>query len=416
MMGDFMELKILTRGALVPQLLLPGPDVDARRWATVACDQYTSQPEYWQTVLDEVGSAPSTLRMMLPEAWLGTEREAAWSSAIPKAMLEAQKSLLPVNAPIYLERSWGKTVRRGLMLALDLEEYDYTPGARSLIRPTEKTVPERLPPRIKIRAEASLEMPHAMMLMDDREDRVMECLDAVKSSAPCYDTELMARGGHLTGWAVPQTLWDALASALDGLKSGPDPLLFAVGDGNHSLAAAKAYWGELKKSLSVRAQQSHPARFFLAEIVNLYDEGLNFEPIHRLITPTDPENLWQRLQALAGDGPEVTVLMQGQERSLCLAAERNSLPLAFLQPALDALLLPEEKQDFIHGDNALRTLSQAPNALGIWIPPLDKAALFPTVKAAGVLPRKSFSMGEAHQKRYYFECRRIKENEWESRL
>ena len=282
--------------------------------------------------------------------------------------------------------------RRGLMVALELEEYSYTPGDKALSRATEQTVPERLPPRVAIRRGAALEMPHVMVLIDDREDRLMRAMEeSTHGQAPLYDFELMQGGGHLTGYAVQQTAqWQEIAEILEGLKEkSGDGFLFAVGDGNHSLAAAKAYWEEKKQTLPLSQQQDDPARFALVEVVNLYDPAMPFLPIHRLLYHVDPEEVQRQVGFDAGNPPSL------QE----------------LQPRLDRWLddHPQAELEYIHGEKECRALAgEAPDRLAILYDTFDRGSVFPTVQKNGVFVRKSFSLGEACEKRYYLECRRIR--------
>ena len=276
-------------------------------WRVVACDQFTSQPDYWEEAEKLAGENPSALRMILPEAWLGTPREKDAEARIEENMSEYISDGLFQTYPqcfVYLERTQSDgRVRRGLMAALDLEQYDFTPGNRAPVRATEGTVEERLPPRIRIRASAPLEMPHVMVLMDDRADRVIGPLEnAGYRMKKLYDFDLMLKGGHVTGWLVTGPLLETALSALDSLsdeellreKYGSaaenGPLVFAVGDGNHSLAAAKRYWEQLREELSEQERETHPARFSLVELVNIHETALDFEPIHRVIFDTDTGN------------------------------------------------------------------------------------------------------------------------------
>lgn len=385
-------------GVQVPDILLPAPDVSPETFAVVACDQHSAEPAYWEQTRRLVGQVPSALHLMLPEAWLtrGPEggeppkKETMWANM--DRYLQ-QGVLQPVGEGfIYLRRRTVSGVRRGLMVALDLEEYSYTPGDKALIRATEQTVPERLPPRVAIRRGAALEMPHVMVLIDDREDRLMRAMEeSTHGQAPLYDFELMQGGGHLTGYAVQQTAqWQEIAEILEGLKEkSGDGFLFAVGDGNHSLAAAKAYWEEKKQTLPLSQQQDDPARFALVEVVNLYDPAMPFLPIHRLLYHVDPEEVQRQVGFDAGNPPSL------QE----------------LQPRLDRWLddHPQAELEYIHGEKECRALAgEAPDRLAILYDTFDRGSVFPTVQKNGVFVRKSFSLGEACEKRYYLECRRIR--------
>ena len=565
-------------------IYLPARGVDLRRWAVVACDQYTSQPDYWQRVEAYVGEAPSTLHLVQPEIDLAHAE--ARIPAIHRAMREYLSNGTLVRAVhdgfTLTERTTASGVRLGLVAAVDLEAYDFTPGSGAMIRATEGTIRERIPPRMRIREGAPLECPHVMLLLDDPDFTVIEPLYArLRETAPLCDFELMENGGHLRVWGVQND--DALApvsNALSALWEKADGLLYAVGDGNHSLATAKACWDALKTTLSPEARQTHPARYALAEIVNLHSPALTFEPIHRVLFGTDVHDLLQSYQQFlsahgmsltpaaspssvpsgkqppaaaqpspatcersviavssfsticekqspagtqsssticekqspAGTQPSSTICekqssadalpspatherqmpadvqpspvpsgkqppaaaqpspatCEKQSPASTLSAVVNEphpasvavpsraseldssavtrpgviseardakptngnhltfisadacidvrvenpsspLPVAVLQPFLDDYLRthPAARIDYVHGASAVRALCQSPHTTGILLPAIDKAALFPAVRQGGVLPRKTFSMGEADEKRYYMECRKI---------
>lgn len=417
--------RLAALGVAVPQLELPAPDVDPDRWGVVACDQYTAQPEYWDKAYRQVGSAPSTLAMILPEAFLGSERAERLEREGPLTMQRyLDEGLLVRQEPgmVLVERDLGGRIRTGLMLALDLERYDYSAHSQSLIRATERTIVERIPPRMKIRRQAPLELPHIMVLIDDRRDAVLQAArKGVDRSHPLYSANLMLGGGHVSGYGVRESALEPIASALEALAAGQEhPMLFAMGDGNHSLATAKACWEELKQTLNNEERESHPARYALVEVVNLHDPALTFEPIHRVLFDTDGEAFLRRLEdalnragcparrGASGKGCPIGLVRAEGEDTLWMELAPRQLPVALLQPALDEAMGPGETLDFIHGEEAVRALCAKPGRLGLILPPFDKGALFPTVQAQGPLPRKSFSMGEAHEKRYYFECRRIR--------
>ena len=400
------------RPILAPaNILLPRVE-DMTAWSVIACDQFTSQRDYWERVEDRVGDSPSSLRLVLPEAWLGTPRakgaEARIADTMERYIRNGVFEELP-DAMIYLERTQpdGK-IRRGLLGALDLEAYDYTPGTRAPVRATEGTVAERLPPRVAIRRGASLEMPHAIMLIDDREDRVLGALERVKEELlRLYDFDLMLGGGHLSGWLVGGTALEATLSALKLLgteeeqekKYGPaarnGPLVFAVGDGNHSLAAAKRYWEELKPTLTEQEREYHPARYSLVEVENIHEPALCFEPIHRLISGSDT-------LSFAGEVDAHRVEWESPDRTL---GERVAAAEAFCR---DYIRRFGGELDYIHGDDTARSLGEDPDCGAVLLPPVEKTGLFLSVLTGGALPRKSFSMGHAQDKRYYLECRRIR--------
>ena len=379
-------------GVSIPNILLPAPGVDLNKFAVVACDQHVSDPAYWEAVEAYVGDAPSALRLMLPEAYLEKPDRAARVEAINAAMKSyLEKGLLREVGEgfVYLHRTISTGVRHGLMMALDLEQYDYTPGAKSLIRATEQTIPERLPPRVEIRKGAVLELPHIMVLVDDPENLLLGTLEqALPQLTQCYDFDLMQQSGHLTGWLVQQEeLLARLADILGTLCRKGDGLLFAMGDGNHSLATAKACWEQLKPTLSGSERECHPARYALCEIVNLHDEAMVFEPIHRVLFSVDEKAL---------------------ERETGITAQ-SMPPLQQLQPLLDEYLKahPETKIDYAHGSKAALELGAREGNLALLMPPFDKSSLYDIVRRDGVLVRKSFSLGEAPDKRFYLEARKI---------
>ena len=397
------------------EILLPRAGTDLTKWAVVACDQFTAQPEYWEKADALVGEAPSALRLILPEAWLA-EGEAR-TPEIHKAMGEYLESgiLAPAvkDGFVLIERTTPAGVRPGLVAALDLDAYDFTPGSKSLIRATEGTVLERVPPRARIRAGAPVELPHVMMLIDDPADTVIGPLAARRDSLRAlYDFELMQRGGHLRGWAVEGKDTEGVFSAIDALNEKADGLLFAVGDGNHSLAAAKQCWLDVRARLSPEERENHPARFAMVELVNLSCPALQFEPIHRVLFHVDPEALMVEYRAYLdaeganeGEGGDLVAFDLTHEWRM----KSTQHPLRRLQAFLDGWLErhPEAEIDYIHGAEALRALVNRPDAMGFMPRAFEKAELFDYIRRWGVLPRKTFSMGEANEKRYYLEARRI---------
>ncbi len=380
-------------GVSLPNILLPAKSVDLHRFSVIACDQFSAQPDYWQTVEALVGDACSTLRITLPEAYLSQNNDAdiARINAAMQAYI-GQRLLTDIGETfVYLRRRTSTGIRQGLVVALDLEQYDYAAHAKSMIRATEGTIVERLPPRIKIRSGAPLETPHIMVLIDDRENRLMQLLAEQAEELEClYDFTLMQGGGHSTGYRVddPALLLE-IADILKALKTqGGDDFLFAMGDGNHSFAAAKACWEALKPTLSPEAQKTHPARWALAELVSLYDPALHFEPIHRLLYNVDPDAVQRALGFDGSNPPDAQVL----------------------QPKLDEWLKahPEVELEYIHGEAQCRALADRPDRLAIIFPAFERDTLFEVVRQKGAFVRKSFSMGEARDKRYYLECRQIK--------
>nr|MDD6335580.1 DUF1015 domain-containing protein [bacterium] len=406
-------------------ILLPAKGVDLAKWAVVACDQYTSQPGYWQQVEQIVGNVPSTLHLMLPEVYLGAPDEKARQQAVLDNMAEyRQKGVFApgMEGMVLVRRQVSAGVRTGLVAAIDLEQYDFSPDSHSLIRATERTIAERLPPRVAIRSRAELELPHVMLLIDDPHDGVLGPLArSVAGSTPLYDINLMQHGGHITGWRVPPGAYPALRDNLAALAVGEHPILFAVGDGNHSLATAKVYWQQVKAGLTPDQCLGHPARYCLVEIVNLHDPALVFHPIHRVLFGIDGGQALDELAAILRDmgcqvntcgglGHSVQTISCHGKGILCFERPGAGLPLTLLQPAVETLLArhPDMRVDYVHGDDAARQLAAGPNCLGLLIAPLDKSALFTEVNANGPLQLKTFSMGEADDKRFYMECRAIR--------
>ena len=383
--------KLADVGAAVPRLLFPKEGINLQKFAVIACDQYSAQEEYWDAVRDFIGSAPSSLQLMMPEAWLG--KEPSHENAVPEHVRRylADGTLREIGrGMMFLHRGTTTGVRRGLLLSLDLEQYDFAPDSSSLIRATEKTIQERLPARVAIRSKAPLEMPHIMVLLDDRENRLMGALDQIAAGrAPFYDFSLMMDSGSLKGWFLQEeNIFDAVAGILAQLKAQSRAgMLYAMWDGNHSFAAAKEHWDTRKAGLTAAQRESHPARFGLVELVNLYDPALVFEPIHRLLIGVDPHAV---------------------QRDLGFDA-KNPPPLQKLQPQLDGWLdqHPQAQLEYIHGAEDCRRLGRAPDRLAIVWSKFDKESLFSDIARHGVFCRKSFSMGSAPDKRFYLECRKI---------
>ena len=405
-------------------ILLPR-DCDLSKWAVIACDQFTSDPAYWGRVRAAAGDAPSTIRLILPEAELGSPREAEEVAQINATMADYLASGVFQEYPgsyVYVERSLENgSVRKGLVGMLDLEAYDYRPGSVSPIRATEKTVPERIPPRQRVRRGAPIELPHVLLLCDDHEKVLIEPVARKKDRLPpLYDFELMEGGGHIAGWLVcgedAAEFDGALAdySARVGEKY-PDlpgvPMVFAVGDGNHSLATAKSCYEELKAQHPGEDLSAHPARWALVELENIHDEAQVFEPIHRIVTHTDPEALLEALEktACAEEGFPLRWFIGDREGVVLLDRRKSELAVGVLQQFLDAWLAENPGQiDYIHDDEALIDLSKQENAVGFLLPAMEKSQLFRGVIRDGALPRKTFSMGHSREKRYYLEGRRIR--------
>lgn len=394
-------------------LLLPRAAYLDRRWPVVALDQYTSQPEIWLAAEREVGDHPSTLRMVVPEAFL--DEAEARGEKVYRAMRDylARDIFEPLkDSFVLVERATQSGKRVGLVLGIDLEEYDYAEGSQSLIRATEQTVLERIPPRLKVRERSALEVSHVMLLVDDPADSLLGPLYQKRASLKkVYDLPLMMDGGHISGWQVTDDGDHAgLARAVRALKAlkKPGELLFAVGDGNHSLAAAKASWEKQKEGLNEAQREGHPARYAMVELVNLHSPALLFEPIHRMVFGADTMKL---LEILAPLGPEESMrspdlVLVGAENDLPLTLRKKGegLVIADVQKLLDEAGLP---LDYVHGEEALRDIRGKHGGTGILMPDFPKGGLFPTVQRDGRLPRKTFSMGEANEKRFYLEARRI---------
>ena len=425
-------------GFHIPEIMVPKAGTDYSKWAVVACDQYTSEPEYWEKVEEIVGDAPSTLRLMLPEIFLDKEGEAERIKAIretmDKYMADGTLETLASGCMLVKRTAEGRT-RLGLVIATDLEAYDFNKGSKSLTRATEGTVVERIPPRLRIREGAPIELPHILILIDDPEKSVIEPL----VNAPMkqiYDTDLMLEGGHITGCFIEEKDLEGAKDALSELfdkaveKYGEGNVIFqAMGDGNHSLATAKTNWENIKKNLSPEEAATHPARYALCEIENIHDEGIVFEPIHRVIFAKNGQSgeelvkeavtLLDQQNEKAYIAPEGTTAPEGGFAIPCLAGEQRGtiivegpsaqLEVGVLQNALD-VMVKERKSvdiDYIHGTKALESLSAEAGNAGFALPAMDKFMLFPAVAADGALPRKTFSMGEANEKRYYIESRYI---------
>ena len=397
------------------EILLPAPGKDFSKWAVVACDQYTAQPKYWEAAEEYVGDAPSTLRITLPEIWLNQSEERI--PGIQETMRRYLREGILVPAVkdgfMLVERTTDSGVRPGLVVALDLEEYDFNKGSKSLIRPTEGTVIERVPPRARIRRGAPVELPHVMMLIDDPEDTVIgPLLKKQEKLRRVYDFDLMLGGGHVKGWAVEDGEVDEVFKAIDALNEKADGFLYAAGDGNHSLAAAKSCWMDIKKDLTPEQAAVHPARYALVELVNLSCPALIFEAIHRVLFNVDAEDIsngyadyLKQNDIQPEEGRDVIMFTREKEWGF----KSVQYPLRLLQEFLDEYLAkhPEIEVDYIHGEEALRELVQKPGSMGIMPRAFDKTEFFDYIRKWGVLPRKAFSMGEAPEKRYYLEARRI---------
>ncbi|PLY00736.1 MAG: DUF1015 domain-containing protein [Desulfuromonas sp.] len=436
----------------VPKILLPTAGTDLSKWAIIACDQYTSEPEYWQQAAEQVGSNPSTLNIIFPEVYLEDDESDDRIAAINRSMQEyLDQGILEEQKEgfILVDRKTSEVEsRKGLMVALDLEQYDFSEGATTLIRATEGTIVDRLPPRIRVRENAPIELPHIMVLIDDPERTVIEPLFD-KDLPLAYDVPLMLNGGHVKGWQVSDQ--DSISQVKNALVALADPdffakkyevqdkpvVLYAMGDGNHSFATAKAIWEELKKSADDQdAVMNHPARFALVELVNVHDPGLEFEAIHRVVFDIDADDLLTGMaefcasrdatvslhrcadqaelaarQAIeTGDNRHLIPFVDGSGCGL-LVVENPAfhLTVATLQSFLDNYLEKNAKAriDYIHGEEPVARIGGQSGNIGFFLPSISKHDLFKTIILDGALPRKTFSMGEADEKRFYLECRKI---------
>ena len=392
------------------------------KWAVVACDQFTGEPEYWKETEKIVGHAKSTLRLILPEIYLEEPDVESRIDKINSAIHEYLKGGVfreLKNSMIYVRRiqSDGK-LREGIVGAVDLEEYDYRKGSASKIRATEATVTQRIPPRLKIRKNAEIELPHIMILIDDPNMSVIEPL-AKKADGgleKVYDCKLMQGGGSVSGYALDEDEIKRVDEALQKLQDACSGMLFAMGDGNHSLATAKEHYENLKRENPDKNFENHPARYALCEIVNLHSPALEFEAIHRIVTGVDRDALIAEMTDALGLSKEpseqkITVLRGADKDTLYVHKPLSKLAVGSLQTCLDEYLKnnPDAKTDYIHGEDVVARLAQSPDAVGFILEPMKKSELFEAVETDGALPRKTFSMGHAQDKRYYLEAKRITE-------
>ena len=402
------------------------PQVDSmEKWAVIACDQFSSQPEYWEDVRRIVGKEPSALNLILPEVELGTEQEAEHIEKIQKSMNKYRQDKLFKayhHAFIYVERTLQNgLIRKGIVGVVDLEAYSYTVGEDAKIRATEKTVMERIPPRMKIRYNAEVELPHVILLCDDQRHTLIEPISKTKKQLPkLYDFDLMKNGGHIAGWIVQGEAAESLEQRLDVYEKttasrykefGEKPMIFAMGDGNHSLATAKACYERLKRNHPEEDLSDHPARYALVELENIHDEAQQFEAIHRILKSVDTKELLDYLKETicSEDGYPLEWYSGKKKGILHIDLRKNQLAVEKLQIALDEYLKENSGEiDYIHGEDVLKQLAAEESSIGFILPVMEKQELFPGVMAGGVLPRKTFSMGHACEKRYYIEARMIK--------
>ena len=410
-------------------ILLP-KNIDMTKWSVVACDQYTSEMDYWNEVEKIVGASPSTLRITLPEIFLEDSDVNERINKINDTMKEHLDEDLFYelkDSMIYLERTQADgRVREGLMGMVDLEDYSYEKGSQTLIRATEKTVIERIPPRLKVRENALLELPHIMILIDDEKKKIIEDLkNEVTNSDVVYDFDLMENGGHIKGYKLNN---DSMTKVEEGLEAlcnkeyfekkydvkDKGILLFAMGDGNHSLATAKANYENVKKTMRPDEYLNHPSRYALVELVNLHSEALEFEPIHRVIFDTDVNKLIEELYKYydineEGNGQYFELVTKDIDKKLYISNPKSNIAVGSIQMFLDEYLKDNKgKLDYIHGDETTKNMGMEENNVAILFEAMPKEELFRTVILDGALPRKTFSMGHSYDKRYYLEARKIK--------
>ena len=422
----------------IPQILIPNKSCDLKKWAVIACDQYTQDESYWRRVAAFTRGSPSAMHITLPEIYLERDDAPARIEGIKAAMREYLEGAVfapPVRGFVYIERKTPRGMtRRGLVCSVDLERYDWRAEAKAEIRASEETIAARLPPRIEIRRGAVLEAPHIMILANDPDKAFVEGAGVMAKEggncAPLYRTELMENAGSITAWTLTEEAHLAqVAGALSALSeksacADGSRFVFAVGDGNHSLATAKAFWEECKKA---GAPASHPARYALAEVVNLFDEGLTFEPIHRIVFGAKLDALAEFIAGMTGAKPSTepsldagvaatsaarkgaAFALASGERCVLFKAETDELAAAIVQGALDAFLRENSGAsiDYIHGTGEAERLCASGDAVAVIMPTMAKESFFGLVAAKGSLPRKAFSLGEADEKRFYLECRRI---------
>jgi len=441
-----IDKRLENLGIQIPRILMPGKNIPMDKWAVVACDQYTSELDYWEDVEKNINESPSTLNLIYPECYLEEpnpeERIKNINSNMDKYLNEG---ILVENEPAFflIKRSTGSgTPRYGLMVALDLEAYDYSKDSTSLIRATEGTIVERIPPRKKIRINAPIELPHILVLIDDPKKLVIEPLVAkINTLEEIYNFDLMKKSGHISGYKISEP--DIVENIISGLEilsdknsfrnkySKDDVLLYAMGDGNHSLATAKATWEEIKNISTETDIMKHPARWALVELENIYDEGITFEPIHRVIFNKDKKNFFKEIEKSSTYSFKMTESIddlmseikeytgKGQKIGYCDSEKMGviildnpsaTIPAGSIQKIIDNFLNQNTNSsvDYIHGEDVTFKLGSQKNNFGIFLPPVDKNDFFRTVVMDSAFPRKTFSMGEAHEKRFYIESRRIR--------
>lgn len=409
-------------------ILIPKNE-NMEKWCVVACDQYTSEPSYWSEVESIVGDNPSTLRLTLPEIYLEDDDVSERIKKINETMSDyLDKGIFKTleNSMIYVERTTlDGRVRKGIIGKIDLEDYDYNKGSETMVRATEKTVIERIPPRMKVRENALIELPHIMLLIDDEKKDIIDNLDkVVTKDEMVYDVDLMQKGGHITGYKLKDENVNDILSKLDALAdknifedkygvSDKGVLLFAVGDGNHSLATAKATYNKLKES-NASLDVLNKARYALVEVVNLHSDALEFEPIHRVLFDIDTDDFMRELNKYydinkTKMGQKIHIITKDIDDDFYIDNPKSNLAVGSIQLFIDEYLGNHKgRVDYIHGDDVTRSLGKKENNIGILLPKMEKNDLFKTVILDGALPRKTFSMGHSYDKRYYLEARKIR--------
>ena len=399
---------------VAPHILLPKEGTDMNAYAVIACDQFTSQIEYWNDLDKMVGDKLSTLHMIYPEAYLENTNQDEYIKKINNNINNYLKDNLLIDMGecfILVERVTSYGVKRlGLVLSIDLEEYSYVRGVPCSIKASEATIVERIPPRLKIRKDAPIELPHTLLLFDDKEKTIVEPLYAKRNELPCvYDFDLNQNGGHLRGYLVKDT--QSVINKFNELyKKNNNGLMFIVGDGNHSLATAKAHWENTKQTLSEEEQKNHPARFALVEANNVYDDGIIFEPIHRVIFDYDEEIIVNLKSASNGSQKHCFIYTKNNGKELLKMPKNVAETYEIVQKTLDKSLEKHNQSriDFVHDEEAaIDIVNRTDNSVAIIMPTIGKSDIFEYVAQDKVLPRKSFSMGHATEKRYYLEAKKI---------
>ena len=402
----------MNKRIFVPTDILLPKDADMTKWTVVACDQFSSEREYWDAVEQTVADAPSSLRMMIPEVYLhdgDTQQRVDDTYNTMRRYVSEGVFETYENSFVYVQRTQtdGK-IRHGLVGAIDLEEYDYDPKAQVPIRASERTVPSRLPVRIEVRRRAILEMPHIMTLINDKQCKVIQPLaEMTDNLEKLYDFDLMQGGGHIAGWRVDGELAEKLVSTIN---DNGENVKIIIGDGNHSLAAAKEYWKEVKADLTEEQAQSHPARYALVEVNNVYDDAIAFEAIHRVVFGVDTDSVLEKFVSEMPDGDDYSIvcITANGEKTVSVGASCIGELIGNVDSFIENYTFDGNgKVDYIHGEDSVKALCAQEGTVGFVLPSMGKSDFFETVIKNGLFPKKSFSIGHAKDKRYYVECRSI---------